>query len=103
MTTTANAVEMTGIEKTYAGRNPVTALSDVDLAVGDGEFVALLRPSGCGKPTLLNIVPGFEQPTPARLRIDAGPPPHPGPHPPVEFLQSALFPRLLAPDDPPSV
>jgi hypothetical protein len=36
MKTTANAVEMSGIEKIYAGRNPVTALTGVDLAVGDG-------------------------------------------------------------------
>ncbi len=56
MKTATNAVEMNGIEKTYAGRNPVTALTGVDLAVGDGEFVALLGPSGCGKSTLLNIV-----------------------------------------------
>jgi len=53
MKTAANAVEMSGIEKIYAGRNPVTALTGVDLAVGDGEFVALLGPSGCGKSTLL--------------------------------------------------
>ena len=38
MKTAANAVEMSGIEKTYAGCNPVTALTGVDLAVGDGEI-----------------------------------------------------------------
>jgi len=79
MTAVANAVEMTGIEKTYAGRNPVTALTGVDLTVGDGEFIALLGPSGCGKSTLLNIVAGFEQPTAGSLRIDGGPPRRPGP------------------------
>jgi NitT/TauT family transport system ATP-binding protein len=99
MKTATNAVEMTGIEKTYAGRNPVTALTGVDLAVGDGEFVALLGPSGCGKSTLLNIVAGFEQPTAGSLRIAGGPPRRPGPDRAVVFQESALFPWLTVRDN----
>ena len=38
----------------------MTAVSDVDLEVGDGEVVALLGPSGCGKSTLLRAVAGLE-------------------------------------------
>ena len=38
------------------------ALHDVDLEVGDGEFLALLGPSGSGKTTLLRIMAGLEQP-----------------------------------------
>ncbi|KUL29987.1 ABC transporter ATP-binding protein [Actinoplanes awajinensis] len=34
----------------------VLALSDVDLTVGDGEFVSLIGPSGCGKSTLLRLI-----------------------------------------------
>jgi NitT/TauT family transport system ATP-binding protein len=34
-------------------------VSDVDLAIGPGEFVCLLGPSGCGKSTLLNVIAGF--------------------------------------------
>jgi ABC-type nitrate/sulfonate/bicarbonate transport system ATPase subunit len=41
------------------------ALSAVDLAVSDGEFVCLLGPSGCGKTTLLNVLSGLD-------RADAG-------------------------------
>jgi thiamine transport system ATP-binding protein len=44
---------------------PVAAVSDVDLAVADGEVVALLGPSGCGKSTLLRAVAGLEP-------VDAG-------------------------------
>ena len=43
------------------GGAPVLALEDVNLSVGDQEFIALLGPSGCGKSTLLNIIAGLEQ------------------------------------------
>jgi multiple sugar transport system ATP-binding protein len=35
-------------------------LSDIDLEVGDGEFVVMVGPSGCGKSTLLNCVAGLD-------------------------------------------
>jgi len=40
-----------------------TALSEVDLAIGEGEFVAVMGPSGCGKSTLLNILGLLDNPT----------------------------------------
>jgi len=36
-----------------------TAVENVDLRVGDGEFVAVVGPTGCGKSTLLNVVSGL--------------------------------------------
>jgi ABC-type taurine transport system ATPase subunit len=37
-------------------------LNNINLEVGDGEFVCLLGPSGCGKTTLLNAMAGFLSP-----------------------------------------
>ena len=49
-----------GVSKKY-GAMPV--LQDVDLDIGEGEFVCLLGPSGCGKSTLLNVAAGLLKPT----------------------------------------
>ncbi|MER8640811.1 ABC transporter ATP-binding protein [Mesorhizobium sp. M1252] len=47
--------------------NGVTALSDVDLAIREGDFVSLLGPSGCGKSTALRLIAGLSTPTSGQL------------------------------------
>ena len=50
-------VDIRGLSLTYeAADGPVYALSDVDLQVGEGEFVSFIGPSGCGKTTLLRVI-----------------------------------------------
>lgn len=55
------------LNKSFRG---FTALHDVDLEVGDGEFLALLGPSGSGKTTLLRIMAGLEQPDAGSVIFD---------------------------------
>ncbi len=50
--------------------NTTAVLENIDLDVGEGEFLCLLGPSGCGKSTLLNIVAGFLEPTSGTVMID---------------------------------
>lgn len=48
----------------------LTAIEDVDIAVGDGEVVSLIGPSGCGKSTLLNIGAGLYAPSLGEAYVD---------------------------------
>jgi len=58
------AVEVRGLGHRFgSGGDATTALVDVDLTVGPGEFVALVGPSGCGKSTLLRVLAGLLAPT----------------------------------------
>jgi NitT/TauT family transport system ATP-binding protein len=50
-----------GVGKVFS--NGVTALSDVNLAIREGDFVSLLGPSGCGKSTALRLIAGLSTPT----------------------------------------
>lgn len=64
-------VETKGITKDYReGRTDVRALRGVDLAIDEGEFVAVAGPSGSGKTTLLNIVSGLDSATSGEVRVD---------------------------------
>lgn len=50
--------------RTYElGGQPVHALKEVDLTIGDGEFVAIMGASGSGKSTLMNIIGCLDKPS----------------------------------------
>ena len=54
-------INIQSIRKTYA-RSTEPAVKDVNLTIGDNEFMVLLGPSGCGKTTLLRMMAGLEYP-----------------------------------------
>jgi NitT/TauT family transport system ATP-binding protein len=63
-------IGISGLTKIFgSGPAPVTAISNANLEIGEGEFVSLLGPSGCGKTTLLRIVAGLETPTEGGVTI----------------------------------
>jgi NitT/TauT family transport system ATP-binding protein len=49
---------------------PVHALKDVDLTVGQGDFVSFIGPSGCGKTTFLRVIADLEQPTGGSITVN---------------------------------
>ena len=62
-----SVLELSGVTKDYPG--PVRALQDVDLAVVDGELVAIVGPSGSGKSTLLHVMGTLERPSAGDVKV----------------------------------
>jgi len=70
-TTSAPLIALRGVGKTYAGAaGPFHALTDVDVEIGRGEFVAIVGQSGSGKSTLLNLLAGIDRPSSGEVVID---------------------------------
>jgi NitT/TauT family transport system ATP-binding protein len=86
-----------GVDKTFRSRKgAVHALSDINLTLGDGEFVSLVGASGCGKSTLLRIVAGLEPASAGELTLDNAPLRGPGKDRGMVFQQYTLYPWLTA-------
>jgi len=52
------AIQLEKLAKNYGA---VEAVKDIDLTIGDGEFVVFVGPSGCGKSTTLRMIAGLEE------------------------------------------
>ena len=63
-------IRLTGVSRSFAGRSgTVEALRDIDLDVADGEFVAVLGRSGCGKSTMLRLIAGLLPTSAGEVRV----------------------------------
>jgi putative ABC transport system ATP-binding protein len=64
-------IKMTNIEKTYKmGSGEFKALSEVNMIVEKGEYLAIVGPSGAGKSTLMNLIGCLDTPTTGEYLLD---------------------------------
>ena len=92
------SISVEGISKSFKGRKKGdpdnVVLKDVSFEVQEGEFVSLLGPSGCGKPTTLTIIAGFQKPNEGKIVVNGTEVTKPGPDRSFMFQNYALFPWL---------
>lgn len=73
----APALELQGVTCTFVDRHDAaqryTAVRDVTLSVGAGEFVSVVGPTGCGKSTLLNVAAGLLPPSSGSVQVFGAP------------------------------
>ncbi|HEY6980746.1 ABC transporter ATP-binding protein [Reyranella sp.] len=90
-------LEVKGLSKSFGG---FRAVSEVDLAVAEGEIAAVIGPNGAGKSTLFNLMTGHLQPTAGRVLVEGrditGVAPHKicGMGLGRSFQRTNIFPRL---------
>jgi putative ABC transport system ATP-binding protein len=66
-------IRLSGVTKTYGqGPSAFQALKGIDLAIGQGEFVAIMGPSGSGKSTAMNILGCLDVPTGGSYEFQGG-------------------------------
>ncbi|MFO1292517.1 MAG: ABC transporter ATP-binding protein [Rubrivivax sp.] len=69
----SNALVLTQVSCTFVDKDDpnerYTAVRDVSLTVGAGEFVSVVGPTGCGKSTLLNVAAGLLEPSSGTVQV----------------------------------
>src|SRR3954463_16213059 len=67
-------IQVRGVSKVFQTEEVRThALSDVNLSIGRGEYVAISGPSGCGKSTLMSILGLLDTPTAGEYHLNGQP------------------------------
>ena len=69
----AHALSLQGVACTFVSNHDAaqryTAVRDVSMTVGEGEFVSVVGPTGCGKSTLLNVAAGLLAPSTGTVEV----------------------------------
>ncbi|AVO55385.1 ABC transporter ATP-binding protein [Ectopseudomonas mendocina] len=88
-------VELTGVSKHFdTKKGRFQALSEVNLSIARGEFVALIGHSGCGKSTVLNLIAGLLDANEGGLICNGREIDGPGPERAVVFQNHSLLPWM---------
>jgi putative ABC transport system ATP-binding protein len=67
-------IHLQAVSKLYrTERVETTALDNINLEIGKGEFVSVMGPSGCGKSTLLNLMGLLDEPSSGKVALDGKP------------------------------
>ncbi|HEY1419260.1 MAG TPA: ATP-binding cassette domain-containing protein, partial [Candidatus Dormibacteraeota bacterium] len=66
-----SAIELRGVTKRFLtpSGGVYTALRDLNMTVGEGEFCAVVGPTGCGKSTTLALISGLEPPSEGEVDV----------------------------------
>ncbi len=89
----APALELRAVSKGYgSGRSRTEVLANVDLAIAEGEFVAIVGFSGSGKTTLINLLAGLVEADSGAVLKGGRPVRGPGPDRGVVFQRYSLMP-----------
>jgi nitrate/nitrite transport system ATP-binding protein len=89
-------LEVINLRKSYrkADDTEFVVLDDVNLTVGENEYISVIGHSGCGKSTLLKIVAGLEKSTSGQVLLDGKEIRKPGAERMMVFQQYSLLPWL---------
>jgi len=91
------SLELTGLTKVFdTASGSFVAVKDVNVQVGEGEFVALLGHSGCGKSTVLSMIAGLQRATLGGVVIGGTQVLEPGAERAMVFQSPCLLPWLTA-------
>ena len=64
-------IQIRDLSKRYEGQgSELAAVSDLNLEIGDNQFITLLGPSGCGKTTTLRLIAGYMKPDVGTIHVD---------------------------------
>jgi len=88
-------LELNNVSKSYGnGKDKVEVLSDINLHMEEGEFVAIVGFTGSGKTTLINLINGLHFPDKGEVLLNGKPIKGPGPDRGVVFQNYSLLPWL---------